>query len=294
MDPALQATLEFQAKRGGKQQRLKARELLEKATTHEEKTILTLGGYPIDSELAHDMIGMWVWGKGKTSAVNIQQKCQLAYKDHVRVLTELGESTDHAPMSLKVLARLGTEGKYPGNCNRELKALLGEPRIPKTTQVDIPIKLTKQVLGKDVAQKNGKVRMPFLLPHVIFSYYFNFCRNLFNQLFLGPEGGADKLEAFWNAMEQNDDPRLRDHPMKSRANWKKKAVPIVVHGDAVPVISVGRSGTKSLDNLAWHSLLAHGSSVFMKLLVYAIFVDNVIKGTEGENVTMNEIWKVAL
>ena len=128
MDPALQATLEFQAKRGGKQQRLKARELLEKATTHEEKTILTLGGYPIDSELAHDMIGMWVWGKGKTSAVNIQQKCQLAYKDHVRVLTELGESTDYAPMSLKLLAGLGAGGRNPSNCNRDLRALLGQPR----------------------------------------------------------------------------------------------------------------------------------------------------------------------
>ena len=124
MDPALQATLEFQAKRGGRQQRLKAQERLERESSLEQNTILTLGGYPIDSELADDMIGMWVWGKGKTSAINIQRKCQLAHKDHVRVLTELGESTDHAPMSLKLLARLGTEGKYPGNCNKELKALL--------------------------------------------------------------------------------------------------------------------------------------------------------------------------
>ena len=89
--------------------------------------------------------------------------------------------------------------------------------------------------------------------------------------FLGPGGTKDTLVEFWTEVEARGDPRLHDHPMCRRPGWKSLAIPIAIHGDAVPVIAVGKAGTQSMDNISWQSLLAQGATMTVKFLVYSMF-----------------------
>ena len=108
------------------------------------------------------------------------------------------------------------------------------------------------------------------LHHLLFAHLLNISKELFNFKFLGRNGGPDKLEDFWTDVERRGDPRLLNHPMKRRPRWKRRAIPITVHVDGVPVIAVGKSGTKSLDNLSWGSLLAVGGVLTIKLWITAV------------------------
>ena len=58
---------------------------------------------------------------------------------------------------------------------------------------------------------------------------------------------VDELETFWNAMEDN--PQLRDHPVLNRRDWKRRAIPLVLHGDGVPLTGIGKSWSKLVDVL---------------------------------------------
>ena len=55
----------------------------------------------------------------------------------------------------------------------------------------------------------------------------------------------DELEEFWDSMEGN--PQLNDHPVLLRESWKKKAIPLCIHGDGVPLTGIGKSWSKFMD-----------------------------------------------
>eukprot|EP00974_Lingulodinium_polyedra_P004975 467644-Lingulodinium_polyedra.AAC.1 len=59
--------------------------------------------------------------------------------------------------------------------------------------------------------------------------------------------------------------------MVRRPEWRHHAIPVMLHGDAVPVVGVGKAGTKSMDNISWHPLLAQGNTLAIKLLILSIF-----------------------
>ena len=133
---------------------------------------------------------------------------------------------------------------------------------------------------------------PVLLPHIVFSHLFRNKRALFASKFLGPNGGSSTLRQFWNEVVRRRDPRIVRHPMCDRPNWQDYAIPICVHGDAVPVVRVGRPGTKSLDCLSWQSLMAQGVTLGPKLLMTAVFEPNKLAGGEGLEGTMETLWRV--
>ena len=47
----------------------------------------------------------------------------------------------------------------------------------------------------------------------------------------------ENLEKFWNAVEKSCDPKLSHHPMTLEKDWKRKNVPLFVHGDGVELQS---------------------------------------------------------
>ena len=49
----------------------------------------------------------------------------------------------------------------------------------------------------------------------------------------------DELEKFWNAME--DRMHLKDNPVLYRKDWKRHAMPVVLHDDGVPLTGIGKS-----------------------------------------------------
>ena len=72
------------------------------------------------------------------------------------------------------------------------------------------------------------------------------------------------------------------HPMKRRPGWKKWGVPILLHGDDVPVVKVGKPGTASLHNCSWQPLFAYGRSLYIKRLIAAMFRTVMTDKTEGQ------------
>ena len=104
---------------------------------------------------------------------------------------------------------------------------------------------------------------------------------------LGPvQGRASRLKEFWDTVEANADPRLTNHPMTRQDVWKERAIPLSIHGDAVPVIRVGRKGAASMECLWFQSLLAEGSTLEVKMLMRAMFECNKACGEDGTMATM--------
>ena len=86
-------------------------------------------------------------------------------------------------------------------------------------------------------------------------------------------------------MTQRGDPRLNNHPMQRRSDWESNAVPIAIHGDAVPVLQVGKAGSKSYDVYSFQSLLVSGPTVSIKLLMFGMWV------TSADDETWKEVWR---
>jgi hypothetical protein len=72
----------------------------------------------------------------------------------------------------------------------------------------------------------------------------------------------------------------------------RRAIPIAIHGDAVPVFGVGRPTTKSLDCFSWQSLLAFGHTMSIKMWMCGIFDHNKSKGADNTSRTMDDIWMI--
>ena len=78
--------------------------------------------------------------------------------------------------------------------------------------------------------------------------------------------------------------------MKKREDWKRKAIPVTLHGDKVPVIAVWKHNMKSLDSFSFQSLFASGPTIKIKLLITAIFEQNKCNMEEHGVSTMLQIW----
>ena len=238
---------------------------------------------PDQCDLVDSNIKAWAWGD--LSATFVQKQAANAYYDQARLLKSIGFSEDCISVTLKRVASIGSWGKHPGNCHESLRAFLGEPNVPSPFLHDVPMLLKKSKGG--VANVTDVVKFPVLLPHVLFAHYFHTDRARFQSLFLGDQT-PESMEAFWSELERRDDPRLRGHSMKNMTQWRRRCIPLALHGDAVPVVRIGKSGTRSVDVCSVRSIFASGSTLLIKLLLWFIFVDNVTDDT------YQEIWRATL
>jgi hypothetical protein len=278
---------------GGRNQKRKAAEIAATARAPNQDTA------KFDSGLAKNLIDQWVWGK--CSAASVQRTAKLSYDDAAIMCRKAGVSTEHIPKSLRALAELGNHGNSSGNVNRDLITWLGEPCIPPPFRATINVQIAKPaarairfILGVDAPGLRQPVKFSFLLPHVIFNTLFWNSKSTFITKFIGDGGlsptctANDKLEQFWQTVVQRRDPRIIRHPMCTRRDWQRWAIPVAIHGDAVPVVAVGKAGTKSLDCMSWQSLLSSGKSLVTKILICSIFEQNKLRNNQTEN----ELWNV--
>ena len=80
-----------------------------------------------------------------------------------------------------------------------------------------------------------------------------------------------KLRAFWQEQVRVDSPRLKNNPMLSVPNWMDIFIPVFLHGDGASVIGRGKSWQKSLDTWHWGSVLAHGPTAAISLMICSLF-----------------------
>ena len=223
---------------GGIQQRLGC-DKKEEAKRKEEQKNST-------SQLASFLVEQWVWGKASVQLV--QETAKLACEDMV------SNGCDQVPPDLLFLAGLGSSGVHSNNMHRELLHHF-EKKSP------LPPMYTTQV-----PLKNGHPPQSFLLPHEVFSHTWEHYREAFHRYWM--PGGESQISLFWSKFQHH--PAMAGHPLFSSEDWSSKAIPISIHGDAVPTAGKGKAWTKMLLVLSWVSCLTSGSTREVCNLLYAV------------------------
>ena len=235
---------------------------------------------PFGSWLAFHILTEWAWGK--ISAQEVQRLAHSAVKDQVLLLRSLGANPDHTNPMLSRLAKLGNEGRNPGNCLTQMLNLLGEPNFPAPMLPRVPLLNHKGSAGESVVVCD----FPIFLPHALFAYFFTHDRTRFDRLYLGACSTVAQRRAFWQEAVRRGDPRLRAHPLRRTPGWEDVTIPLALHGDGVPVLRVGKAGNASYDAYSTQSLWVQGSTLNCKVLVFGVFGDAVADDT------YQEIWRV--
>ena len=162
-----------------------------------------------------------LWALVLASAPAVQKIAEAAEKE-----LHLAGAQPHRDLSS--LASIGHRGEYPGNTRRDLLT-----RHPISTYLPSPLKIRVPV-----AESTGDVRhasIPIILPHELFH---NLWKN-YNSHFI--DSLASGLQEFWDSVSP-EDPRLQRHPMLvEKEGWRRRAVPIVVHGDGVRFTQYGNN-----------------------------------------------------
>eukprot|EP00969_Alexandrium_andersonii_P358556 15451247-Alexandrium_andersonii.AAC.1 len=230
------------------------------------------------------------WATGEVSAQQVQAFCLQAYNDQVALLKAVDIPEDYINPDIKKVASLGKWGQAPNHIDEGLKNFLGAAVAPTPIKIKVPCIVQKK--KAEAASKIAQVDFPIIAPHVAFAFWFHEDKTKFEDLFLGglPE---DARAEFWAELERRGDPRLQGHPLVSRPEWKTKAVPLSLHGDGVPVLQVGKPGSKSFEAYNFQSIWATGSSLKTKTFMFGVFGGAVASADDGdEGDTFGEIWKV--
>jgi len=233
----------------------------------------------LKSRLAKFLVKEWAWGY--ISPQKLQKMADLELAD-IKQVTEGCTLENASPEffpklnDLEKLAGIGTHGSNSNHCNRDLAELL---KLDKVKMNKTKVKV-KKVGTPFVCVKN----ISLLWPHMLFYTIYTFFQDAWNARIMPSE---DALEAFWNSQHQH--PNLPGHPMTRVPGWKRKAVPIAIHGDQVPVTGCGKTWAKSMLIISWCSMLGRGSTVEMNFLILSIMAALLTKF--GTNRTMDQLWR---
>ncbi|CAE7222140.1 unnamed protein product [Symbiodinium sp. CCMP2592] len=200
------------------------------------------------SLLAEHLLEKWSWGE--MSAQDIQVIADLAVQDseEKRDLTKL-----------KKLGKAGSHGRYANKVYRAVyKTAAQGIRIPSPFLVKIPFKSPWDMLLQAV-----------MLPHILFSSIFSSYKATWEKSICP---NVEALERFWNVIVENKNPNITP-AMTRKANWKRRLVPLALHGDGVPITGLGKSWVQTVTNFAWCSLLTMSTSTIDSLFYVYAMVD---------------------
>jgi hypothetical protein len=123
------------------------------------------------------------------------------------------------------------------------------------------------------------------LPHSWFSCMYHEYPESFKQR-IAPD--HETIERFWREMRNH--PQLAGHPVLERPQGNRWAVPISIHGDAVPVTGKGKSWGKSCQFYSWMSLLGTGSTTDLNYYIWAVWKSMIANINCFR--TLRKFWKV--
>ena len=192
-------------------------------------------------QLAMALLNMWAWGD--LSATKLQQLAACSKADGFQCT------------ALLKLATLGSAGKHPQNCQRDLLQWLGsymQPAMPEVYIAPVPLVLSKHRPGVH------RLDLPFLPLHRTFSHIYHHFPAQWKQCIAGEDS---VIEEFWASVSP-DDPKWNAWQDALGDKELLHAVPFALHGDGVPVFK-----GKSLEVTSANSLLGRGSTLDLKLLM---------------------------
>ena len=229
--------------------------LLQRRSQVEEENAAAVG----ESKLAKFLLSKFAWGE--ISPQLVQEISALAVDDMQRL------SDGKSMPDLDSLAALGGHGSSPQNCFRDLMRKL-EPDLA----------LARSYNAKLPFKEIGPTNQEFLLPHEMFASIYEQFPDAWQHSLL-PE--QTELPKWWEAVASH--PQMVRHPVRDRSDYKQRCLPLLLHGDDVPVHGIGKGWTSKLTVFSWCSVLALDKSTRSKLfLTYASFEKARTKTTIDE------------
>ena len=162
-------------------------------------------GIAASSHLGSALLHLFGWGL--LSANTVQWLAAAAVKDGLA----------HADMI--ALSRIGTSGKFTGNCRRDLlRKFMPAHRLPAPLWTNLTM----------ISSKGPALfRHLIINPCQLIGYVWSQCRHRFEQLF-----GSDPA-GFWARVPRGDPKFIAlQRVMQGVPNWMSRTFPYILHGDA--------------------------------------------------------------
>ena len=137
--------------------------------------------------------------------------------------------------------------------------------------------------------KDGNHPTGILLPHELFAALYQ--HPGFWKVAMVPDDA--KLPELWTAIQGH--PALQQHPIKHKAGWRTHGVPMVLHGDEVPVVGIGKIWSRSSLCFSYCSLLANamgGTMDDIQLYCWSVFEKFCVPSTPFLLGTMDTFFKI--
>ena len=168
-------------------------------------------------------------------------------------------------------------GVQIGTCKKSLfRQLFRSPLESAIASIAVPIML---------AGKRVQVEISMVYPHLFFHALFHnypavFRDKMYNNL-------PHAVTEFWES--QKDHPSYADHPVHKVD--KSKAIPLLMHGDEVAVVGLGKIWSRGADCVSFGSLLAGPKNGFEKHMVIWMLY-NVLRAPVVDGVgAMSLLWR---
>ncbi len=216
-----------------------------------------LGG----SHTAEYLIDMWA--STQLAAYIVGEICLNLVKDGVTI------------PSIEALSRIGCSGLHPGNARRDLGRLSDEPhnKLPQPYPVETYCKAISTKGTKSLV----KSPISFTPPHALFSAIHEHYPEEFALRLAGESPTA--ISDFWDGMDPMD-PRVRHHPVRAKARYRERCVPLKLWSDKAPY---GKGSKRSINVSELTSQLGTGESLDRCYMMWA--VPQGINNTTGPDVT---------
>ena len=220
------------------------------------------------SALAGLLLEKWSWGE--ISAVQVQKFADAACQDGV------------THPDVVALARMGGAGSIHGNVHRDLVRHLPDNSLPNSFAWQVPL----------LRRKGGNVGVilqehHFVLPHEWFAALYEH----YPARWAAIAGEDNERADFWQAAAARAD--FANGQICQVPDYRQKMIPLLLHGDGVPVVGVGRPDTKSLDVYSWESLLCRdGSTLDIKIYITSVFSHLLCKQAVDGADSVQELWRV--
>ncbi|CAE7344671.1 unnamed protein product [Symbiodinium sp. CCMP2592] len=209
----------------------------------------------------------------------LQSLAEAARQDIHSTLQEHGEeptsSTSQCLRDITQLASIGSYGKFSNKCYSDLMRRV-EPNIAVAETYKTKLHF---------ANPAGEHTQEVLLPHELFASMFEHENEAFFRNVASDEGTRTK---FWDRMRSHSHPAWENHPLLHRNI--KKAIPISVHGDEVPIAGIGKQWSKKLVNVSWASLLGKTETKSTQFWSMGLVEKTDVKN--GPYATMRNLWKI--
>ena len=194
------------------------------------------GAVPGTSTLVSLLLNLFAWGD--MSAQLVQRVAQAAYEDAVAMKEMKTDLSD-----LKKCGKIGCAGFYQNKCYSDLMQTLPlEIHIPKPTLTRLPFKC-------------GNLLQGFLLPHELFSCIYHFYPATWRRSVVPSD---DRLEEFWQTNTHH--PAMAEMKISQKLGYRRRCVPISMHGDDVPITGVGKTWCQLLTVFSWSAMTGLGNT----------------------------------